>query len=71
VVELFELPAECLAVNPLGLLPLLHASLDVPTRSGAVIIDDGFILGTIHEMQGSAQGFPHEIFLGKEKKNHS
>jgi hypothetical protein len=47
VVECFELHAGGLRVDPPSWLPLLCASIDVPTGLGAVISTDRFTLGTI------------------------
>lgn len=65
MVECIELHAGGLGLDPLGSLPVLCASLDVPAGSGAIISDDEFTLSNICEMKGriqtpkvSLQGFP-------------
>lgn len=69
MIECSELHAENFGVDPLGWLPLLCASPDVSTGSGAVISANVFILGTIFKMQGSAQGFPVRFLFGTKKTN--
>jgi len=70
VVECLELYAGGLRVDPPSCLPLLHALLNVPTRSGTKISADRFTLGIIPKMRGNAPGkcprFPCKVFLGKK-----
>jgi hypothetical protein len=66
VVECFELHAGGLKFDPPGCLPLLHASLNVSTRSDAIINANNFTLGTISKMWGSAGGSPQDFSLEKK-----
>jgi hypothetical protein len=68
VVECFKLHARGVGINILSWLPLLHASLDVPTKLGTVISIDGFALGTISKIQEVPKIFLARFSLGKEKK---
>lgn len=69
VVECFELHARGPKVYPSSWLPMLHASLEAPTRSSAIISTDEFTPGTIRKMWGSARGFLRIFSLGKSSSN--
>jgi hypothetical protein len=66
VVGFIEIHVIGLKINLPSWFPLLHASLDILTRFGIVINANVFTLGTIGEMQGSTQRFPHEVLLKKK-----
>jgi len=68
VVECFELHARGLRVDFWGWLALLHASLDDPAKSGAVINTNGFAMGTIHECREVYGGFLTRFSLEKKSK---